>query len=203
MAPCVACYDWNKGSALVCGGHLVAVGPALRWNRSGVLRGHVKDQMRAAGQALKARVVAATGVGLSSAAGDEWLAAKLADLALVKRVLLAQTAEEYLGLVRLMKADDCVWVQVGEDDWSADHDVTANRTWGEALWLTHSPAGSVMSDVEKAPPRVVGVQRDDGINARLHRLRDGTTVRRMVDVLPARVLLRGQRRQDGTTCKRC
>ena len=40
--------------------------------------------MRAAGDALEAGVVAATGAGLSFAASDEWLAAKLADPALMK-----------------------------------------------------------------------------------------------------------------------
>ena len=116
MAPWVACYDWNSGSALVSSGQLVAVGPASRWNRAMVLRGHVDDVMQAAEEALDAPVIAVTGVGLRFAAGDDWLAARLADLALVEWVLLAQTAEEYYRLVRLMEADDCVWVQVGEDD---------------------------------------------------------------------------------------
>ena len=72
MAPWVACYDWDNGSALVSGGQLVAVGPVSRWNRSAMVHGHPEDLMRVAGEALVARVVAATGVGLRFAAGDEW-----------------------------------------------------------------------------------------------------------------------------------
>ena len=108
MALWVAYYDWNRGSARVSQGQLVAVGPASEWDGSAVLRGHVENMMRAAGEALEAGVVAATGVGLSFAASDEWLAAKLAGPALMKCVLLAQTVQEYQGLVRLMEADDCV-----------------------------------------------------------------------------------------------
>ena len=84
MAPWVACYDWNKCSALVSGTQLVAVGPASRWNGSMVLREHVEDLMRAAGEVLEARVVAATGVELRFATRDSWLAATLADPALAK-----------------------------------------------------------------------------------------------------------------------
>ena len=88
MAPWVPCDDWNKGSALVSGGQLVAVGPASRWNGWTVLCGHVEDLMRATGTALEAHVVAATGVGMSFAAGDDWLAARVTYPALVKNVLL-------------------------------------------------------------------------------------------------------------------
>lgn len=56
----------------------------------------------------------------------------------MKLVLLAELAEEYHGLVHLMEADDCVCVQVGEDDRAADWDLAEAGTWGEALWLMHS-----------------------------------------------------------------
>ena len=36
------------------------------------------------------------------------VAARLADPAVVKRLLLAQASEEYHEVVRLMEADDCV-----------------------------------------------------------------------------------------------
>ena len=52
MAPWVACYDCEKGSALVSGSALVAVGPASKWDGSGILCGHVEDMMTAAGAAL-------------------------------------------------------------------------------------------------------------------------------------------------------
>ena len=60
MAPGVACYDWNKGSALVSGGYLVTVGPASRGNGSPVLLVHAEDRMRTAGDALEVKVVSAT-----------------------------------------------------------------------------------------------------------------------------------------------
>ena len=51
--------------------------------------------MLAGREVLEACVVAGAGVGLRFAARDQWLAAKLAESAFVKRVLLVQTAEEY------------------------------------------------------------------------------------------------------------
>ena len=110
---------------------------------------------------------------------------------LKKQVLLAQTSEKYRELVRLMEAGDCVWVQVGEDDWAADKDLAQSRTCGEALRLTHSPYGSVMSGVEEAPARMVRIQVGNGMNARLHGLGDGMALRGSVDVLPARVMFAG------------
>ena len=98
MATWVACYNWNKGSALVFGSKLVAVGPTSKWNHSAILYRHVEDLMRAAKEVLEARVVAAAGVGLRFAAGYEWLAARLADPALEQQVLLAQAAVEYREL---------------------------------------------------------------------------------------------------------
>ena len=94
----------------------MVVGLASRWNRSTVLRGHVEDLMRAAEAALEARMVAVTGIGMRFATGDDWLASRLTDPTFVKRVLLAQTVDEYHELVRLMEVDDSVWVQVAEDD---------------------------------------------------------------------------------------
>lgn len=55
----------------------------------------MEDLICVAREALEVRVGAATGVGLGFAAGDVWLAANLADPALVKQGSLAQTAEEY------------------------------------------------------------------------------------------------------------
>ena len=99
--------------------------------------------------------------------------------------------QEYQGLERLMKADDCVQVQVGEEDWAVDRDLAEAGAWGEALQLTHSPAGSVMSDVVEPPTWVVSAQRGDRIDARLHSVGDGSRVRRTVGVLSARVLFAG------------
>ena len=79
--------------------------------------------MRADGAALVARAVEATRVGMRFAAGDDWLAARLTDPARLRQVLLAQTVEEYHELVCLMEEDDCVWVQVREDNWAADQDL--------------------------------------------------------------------------------
>ena len=62
--------------------------------------------MRAAGEALEVHAAMATRVGLRFASGDDWLAARLADLGLVKRVLLTWTVEEYHKLVLLIEEDD-------------------------------------------------------------------------------------------------
>lgn len=62
----------------------MALGPASRWNGSTVLRRHVEDMIFAARELLATHVVAATRVGLRFVIGDEWLAAKLANPALVK-----------------------------------------------------------------------------------------------------------------------
>lgn len=176
MAPWVACNDWNKGSAQVSGGYLVAVGPASRWDGSTVLRGHPEDLKPAARDALEAQVVSATGVGLGFAAMDEWLAAWLTDPALVKQVLLVQTAGEYQGVVGLMAAEDCVWVQIGKDDWAVDGSLVEAGAWGEALPLVHSLDGSFMSDVEEALARVVGSLAEDGMGTSQHGSRNGATV---------------------------
>lgn len=116
MAPWVVYYDCHKGSALVLRGQLVAVEPASRRHGSTVLCRNVEELICEAREALEVRVVAATGVGLEFATGDVWLAANLADPARVKQVLLAQTAEQYQGLVHLMEAGEFIWVQVVEDD---------------------------------------------------------------------------------------
>ena len=109
MAPWVASFDWGKGSVLATRQYLVAVGPASKWNGSTILRGHVQDMMAAAEAALNAQAREATGVELGFAAADDWLAAKLADPVLFKQVLLAQSAEEYHELMRLMSEDGCKW----------------------------------------------------------------------------------------------
>ena len=105
MAPWVACYDWGKGSALATSSALVAVGPASKWDGSRVLCSHVEDIITAAKAALNIQAREATGVELGFAAADKWLAAKLADQVLEKRVLLAQSAEEYQELMRLVSED--------------------------------------------------------------------------------------------------
>ena len=150
--------------------------------------------MRAAGAALEARAVAATGVGMRFATGDDWRVARLTNPALVKRVLLAQTVEEYHELVHFMEGDEYVWVQVGEDDWAADQDLAEAAAWGEALPLTHSPAGSVISDVEEASGLVVSTPRGDRMDARLHGIGNGLIVHRAGGVIPAGVLFAGATR---------
>ena len=151
MAPWVASFDWGKGSVLATSQYLVAVGPASKWNGSTILRGHVQDMMVAAESALNAQAREATGVELGFAAADDWLAAKLADPVLFKQVLLAQSAEEYHELMRLMSEDGCKWAQVGTCDWGEDSGLVKEGAWGEALLLEYSPEGSVMSDVVEAP----------------------------------------------------
>ena len=191
MALWGACYDWNKGSALVSGGQPEAVGPASGWNGSTVLRGHLESLMRVAVEALEVPAVAATGFGLRFAAGDDWLAARLANPALVRWVLLASTVEEYYELLCLMEGDDCVWVQVGKDDWAADQDLAEASAWGEALGLMHPAASSVMLDVEDAPARVLSTPQDDRMDARVYGMRNGLSVRRVVGILPATVFFAG------------
>ena len=94
--------------------------------------------------------------------------------------------------MHLIETNHCIWVQVDEDDWAADQDLAKTGTWGEAPQLPHSLAGSVMSDVEGAPVQVVSVQRGDSMDPRLHGVGDEITLCRTVNVLPARVFLRGQ-----------
>ena len=77
--------------------------------------------MTAAGASLNTQAREATGVEPGFAAANEWLAARLADPALKRRVLLAQSAEEYQELMRLMSEDGCKWVQVGTCDWGEDY----------------------------------------------------------------------------------
>lgn len=98
----MAWYELNKGSALVSGGQPVAVRPASKWAGSTGFHGHVEDVIRVAEGALEAQAIAATGVGLRFAAGDEWPAAELADPVLVNRVLLVWREEHYQVLVRVM-----------------------------------------------------------------------------------------------------
>ena len=177
MAPWVACYDWGKGSALATSLAVVAVGPASKWNGSGVLRGHVEDMMSAAGAALNTQAREATGVELGFAAADEWLVAKLANPALERRVLLAQSAEEYQELMRLMSEDGCKWVQVGTCDWGEDSGLVKDSAWDEALLLAYSPDGSVMSDVVEAPASDGAGGDGMGFVARLHGIEGPVVVR--------------------------
>ena len=151
MAPWVASFDWVKGSVLATSQYLVAVGPGWKWNGSTILWGHVQDMMEAAESALNAQAREATGVELGFAAADDWLAAKLPDPVLFKQVLLAQSAEEYQELMRLMFEDGCKWAQVGSCDWEDDSRLVRDSAWREALLLEYCPKGSVMSDVVEAP----------------------------------------------------
>ena len=107
--------------------------------------------MTAAGAALNTQAREATGVELGFAAADEWLAARLADPALKRRVLLAQSAEDYQELMGLMSEDGIKWVQVGTCDWGEDYGLVRDSAWDRALLLACSPEGSVMSDVVEAP----------------------------------------------------
>lgn len=139
----------------------------------------------------KGGAVAATGVGLRFAARDDWLAARLGNPALIKRVLWARRAEEQHGLVHLMEADDWVWVQVGENDWAADWYLAEAGASREALQLTHSAAGSVMSDVEEVLAWVVSTPWGDRIDARVDGMGNGLSMRRTGRTLLARVLFAG------------
>ena len=168
MAPWVASFDWGKGSVLATSQYLVAVGPASKWNGSTILRGHMQDMMAAAESALNAQVREATGVELGFAVADDWLAAKLADLVLFKQVLLAQSAEEYQELMRLMSEDRCKWAQVGTCDWGDDSGLVKDSAWGEALLLAYSPEGSILSDVVEAPAVDDEAGGGDGFLAKLH-----------------------------------
>ena len=112
----MASFDWGKGSVLATSQYLVVVGPALKWNGSTMLRGHVQDMIAAAESALNVQAREATGVKLGFAEADDWLAAKLGDSVLFKQVLLAQLAEAYQELMPLMSEDGCKWAQVGTCD---------------------------------------------------------------------------------------
>ena len=136
MAPSVASFDWGKGSVLATSQYLVAVGPASKWNGSTILRVHVQDMMAAAESMLNAQAREATGVELGFAVADDWLAAKLADPVLFKRVLLAQSAEEYQELMRLMSEDGCKWAQVGTCHWEDDSGLVRDSISKNDLWLT-------------------------------------------------------------------
>ena len=193
MAPWVACCDWGKGSALVSGSALVAVGPASKWDGSGVLRGHMEDMMSAVGAALNTQAREVTGVELGFAAADQWLAAELVDSALKRRVLLAQSAEEYQELMRLMSEDECKWVQVGTYDWGEDSGLVRDSAWGGALLLAYSPEGSVMSDVVEAPASG-GASGDDMVFvAKLNGIEGPVVVRPEAGVPVRRRLFEGLR----------
>ena len=193
MALWVACYDWGKGSALVSGSALVAVGPASKWDGSGVLSGHVEDMMSVVGAALNTQAHEATGVEQGFAAADEWLAAELVDSALKRRVLLAQSAEENQELIRLMSEDECKWVQVGTYDWGEDSGLVRDSAWGGALLLAYSPEGSVMSDVVEAPASGGASGDDMGFVAKLNGIEGLAVVRPEPGVPVRRRLFEGLR----------
>ena len=111
----------------------------------------------AAWAALNTHESEASGVELGFAATDEWLAAKLADPALKRRVLLAQSAEGYQELMRQMSEDGCKWVQVGTCDWGEDSGLVRDSAWGGALLLAYSSEGSVMLHGVEAPALVAWV----------------------------------------------
>ena len=191
MAPWVASFDWGKGSVLATSQYLVAVGPALKWNGSTILRGHGQDMMAAAESALNAQARKATGVELGFVAADDWLAAKLADPVLFKQVLLAQLAEEYQELMRLMSEDGCKWAQVGTCDWGDDSGLVKDSAWGEALLLAYSPEGSIMSDVVEAPTMVNKTGGGEGFMAKLHGIEGPMVVRPAVGSSEGRKLFEG------------
>ena len=152
MASWVAAYDWTESSLLVTGGTLVEVGPAQKWNGGKVLHGEIEELMAQAGIALESLVRTATGVVCGLAAADEWLAARVDDPVLIKRVVVGEMEEEYKELAELMSAIGCMWVQEGRCDWAADGDDGA--PFAEAtrapVRLRYRPDDSDMSDVEEA-----------------------------------------------------
>ena len=191
MAPWVASFDWGKGSVLATSQYLVAVGPTSKWNGSTILRGHVQDMMAAAESALNAQAREATGVELGFAAANDWLAPKLADPVLLKQVLLAQSAEEYQELMRLMSEDGCKWVQVGTCDWGDDSGLVKDSAWGAALQLAYSPEGSIMSDVVEAPAMDDEARGEEGFTAKLHGIEGPMVVRLVVGTSEGRRLFEG------------
>lgn len=126
MAPWVADFDWGKGNAVATSQYVMAVGPALKWNGFTGLRSHVEDMMAAAKVALNTQARAATGVELGFAAADDWLAARLVDLALVKVVLMTESADEYGELMGLMSEEGCMWVQIGSSEWEDNSGLVTN-----------------------------------------------------------------------------
>ena len=191
MAPWVACFDWGKGSVLATSQYLIAVGPASKWNGSAIMRGHVEEIMVAAKDARNTQARGATGVELGFAAADDWLAAKLANPALFKQVLLAQAVEEYEELMRLMSEDGCLWVQVGTSDWGEDSGLVTDSAGGEALLLAYPPEGSIMSDVEEAPAVDGSVGGGEGFTAKLHGIEGPVVVRPVVGTSAERRLFEG------------
>ena len=187
----MASFDWGKGSVLATSQYLVAVGPASKWNGSTILRGHVQDMMAAAESALNAQAREATRVELGFAAADDWLAAKLADPVLFKQVLLAESAEEYQELMRLMSEDGCKWAQVGTCDWGDDSGLVKDSTWGEALLLAYSPEGSIMSDVVEAPAADDKAGEGEGFAAKLHGIEGPMVMRPAIGTTEGRRLFEG------------
>ena len=147
--------------------------------------------MAAAESTLNAQAREATGVELGFAAANDWLAAKLADPALFKQVLLAQSAEEYQELMRLMSEDGCKWVQVDTCDWGDDSALVKDSAWGEALLLAYSPEGSIMSDVVEAPARDDMTGGGEGFTAKLHGIEGPMVVRPVVGTSEGRRLFEG------------
>ena len=162
---------------LATGQYLVEVAPASKWNGSTVPCGHLQDMIEAAKDTLNVQVRGATGVELGFAAADDWLAAKLVDPVLIKQMLLAQSADAYQELMRLMSEHACLWAQVGTCDWGDDSVLVTDSAWGEALLLTYSPKGSVMSDVVEAPRGDGGTERGEGYMVKLHRIEGPMVVR--------------------------
>ena len=83
------------------------------------------------------------------AAADDWLAMGLADPGLVKQVLLAESADEYWKLIRLMSVVGCMWIQIGSSKWGDKPRLVTHSASGSTLRLTYSRKGSVMSEVEE------------------------------------------------------
>ena len=95
----------------------------------------MEDMMAAAKVVLNIQAHTATGVELGIAAADDWLAACLADPALVKQVLIAESADEYGELMRLMSEEGSMWVQIRSSEWEDNSALVTDSAWGSALRL--------------------------------------------------------------------
>ena len=189
----MASFDWGKGSAVATSQYWVAVGLVSKWKGSIVLQGHVEEMMAAAKVALNTQVRAATGVEPGFAAADDWLATRRVDPALVKQVLMAESAIEYGEVMRLMSEEACMWVQIKSSEWEDNCGLVTDSAWGSALRLAYAPKGSIMSEVEEAPAS--GGLRlalaDRGLVAKRHGMEDLVMVRWEVEIPAGRKLLVG------------
>ena len=80
------------------------MGSAQKWNGGKVLDGEIEELMERAGIALESLVRTAIGVVCGLAAADEWLATRVGNPALIKRVVVGEMEEEYEELAQLILA---------------------------------------------------------------------------------------------------